>query len=82
MPCCFTVVIPPGLISLLANGYFHDSNIANRDEVSTYLSQVIGNHPASTELSMAKHYFDPGPTQVRYKVYKVVIMQQGCHINA
>jgi len=63
------------VISMLAN-------IANRDQVSTYLSQVTGNHPASTELSMAKHHFDPRPTQVRYKVDKVVIMQQGCHINA
>jgi len=58
------------------------ANIANRDQVSTYLSQVTGNHPGSTELSMAKHQFDLGPTQVRYKVDKVVIMQQGCHINA
>jgi len=56
--------------------------IANHDQVSTYHSQVTGNHPASTELSMAKHYIDPGPIQVRYKVDKVVIMQQGCHINA
>jgi len=58
------------------------ANIANRDQVSTYLSQVTGNHPASTELSMAKHYFDPGSIQVRYKVDKVVIMLQGSHINA
>ena len=43
---------------------------------------MTGNHPASTELSMAKQYFDPGPTLVRYAVDKVVIMQQGCHINA
>ena len=43
---------------------------------------MTGNHPASTELSMAKHYFDPRPTLVRYEVDKVVIMQQGCHINA
>jgi len=61
---------------------FTTANIANRDQVSTYLSQVTGNHPASTELSMANHYFDPGPIQVRYMVGKVVIMQQGCHINA
>ena len=58
------------------------ANIANYDQVSTYLSQVIGNHPASTELSMAKHKFDPRPIQVRYKVDKVVIMLQGYHINA
>jgi len=58
------------------------ANIANRDQVSTYLSQVTGNHPASTELSMAKHQFDSGPTQARYKVDKVVFMQQGSHINA
>jgi hypothetical protein len=58
------------------------ANIANRDHVSIYLSQVTGNHPASTELSMAKHHFDPGPTWVRYKLDKEIIMQQGCHINA
>ena len=29
-----------------------------------------------------KHHFDPGPTLVMFKVDKVVIMQQGCHINA
>jgi len=58
------------------------ANIANRDQVSTYLSQVIENHPASTELSMPKHHFDPGPTWVRYKVEKEIIMQQGCHSNA
>jgi len=58
------------------------ANIAKRNQVSTYLSQVTGNHLASTELSMAKHQFDLGPTQVRSKVDKVVIMQQACHINA
>jgi len=58
------------------------AHIANHDQVSTYVSQGTGNHPASTELSMAKHYFDAGPIQVRYKVDKVVIMQQDCHINA
>jgi len=57
------------------------ANIANHYQVSNYLSQVTGNHPASTELSMAKHYFDPEPILVRYKVDKVVIMQQGCQIN-
>jgi len=38
-------------------------NIANRDQVSTYSSQVTENHPTSTEPSMAKHLFDPGPTE-------------------
>ena len=33
------------------------ANIANRDRVSTYISQVTGNHPTSTGLSMAKHVF-------------------------
>ena len=37
--------------------------IANRDQISTYILQVIGNHPTSTGLSMAKHIFDPRPTQ-------------------
>ena len=39
------------------------TNIANRDQTSTYISQVRENHPTSTELSMAKHIFDPRPTQ-------------------
>jgi hypothetical protein len=38
------------------------ANIANRDQVSTYSLQVTGNHLTSTELSMAKHLFDLGPT--------------------
>ena len=37
--------------------------IANRDQISIYILQVTGNHPTSTELSMAKHIFDPGPTR-------------------
>ena len=36
--------------------------IANGDQISTYIVQVTGNHPTSTELSMAKHIFDPEPT--------------------
>ena len=40
---------------------FHDSNIANRALVSTYISLVIENHPTSTGLSIAKHIFNPGP---------------------
>jgi hypothetical protein len=31
--------------------------IANQNQVSIYISQVIGNHPTSTGLSMAKQYF-------------------------
>ena len=38
------------------------TNIANRASVSTYISQVTGNHRTSTDLSMAKHIFDPRPT--------------------
>ena len=37
-------------------------NIANCALVSTYISQVTGNHPTSTGLSIAKHTLDPGPT--------------------
>jgi len=48
---------------ILSHGYPMIANIANRDSLSTYLSQVTGNYPASTELSLAKQYFDPGPTQ-------------------
>ena len=42
--------------------FFTIANITNRASVSTYTSQVTGNHPTSTGLSMAKHVFDPGPT--------------------
>jgi hypothetical protein len=35
--------------------FFTIANIANRDQISVYISQVIGNHPTSTGLSMAKH---------------------------
>jgi hypothetical protein len=38
------------------------ANIANRDQVSTYISQVTENHPTFTGLSIDKHMFDPGPT--------------------
>jgi hypothetical protein len=36
--------------------------IVNHNQVSTYISQVIGNHPTSTGLSMAKQLFDPDLT--------------------
>jgi len=52
MPCCFTITFPRGLHSLLSQGYSTIAYIANRDQISTYLSKVIGNHPASTELSI------------------------------
>ena len=51
-----SIYITPWFFSMTAN-------IANRALVSTYISQVIGNHLTSTGLSMAKHVFDPGPTQ-------------------
>ena len=59
------------------------ANIANHDPVSTYISQVIGNGPTSTELSMAKHIFDPGPTQgSRYISGQGNDMQQVFPINS
>jgi hypothetical protein len=36
--------------------------IANHNQVFTYISQVTGNHPTSTGLSMAKQLFDPDLT--------------------
>ena len=42
--------------------FFTIANIANRALVSTYFLQVIGNHPTSTGISMAKYIFDLGPT--------------------
>ena len=47
--------ITPWFLSTIAN-------IANRASVTTYISQVTGNHPTSTGLSIAKHTFDPEPT--------------------
>ena len=44
-------------------------NIVNRALVSTYISQVTGNHPTSTGLSRAKHIFDPGPIQGERCIY-------------
>ena len=46
---------------------FHD--IANRASVSTYILQVTENHLTSTNLNMAKHIFDLGPTQVKALVW-------------
>jgi hypothetical protein len=37
------------------------ANIANRDQIDPYISQVIGDHPTSTGLSRAKHLLDPEP---------------------
>ena len=50
--------------------------ITNRAPVSTYISQVTGNYPTSTGLSMAKHMFDPGPIPV-----KGVIAGQGMYMH-
>ena len=49
------------------------ANIANRGLISTYISQVTGNHPTSTDLSIAKHIFDPG--------LKVYISGQGSSMH-
>ena len=57
MPCCYTTVIPSGLHSLLTHGSFPTiANIANRDQSSSYISPVTGNHPTSTGLCIAKHH--------------------------
>ena len=53
----------PALIYLTPWFFSTIANIANRASVSTYILQVIGNHPTSIGLSMVKHIFDPGPTQ-------------------
>ena len=64
MPCCFSVTIPTGLL------FIHQHTvipmiaiIANRDQISTYILQVTGNHQTSIRLSKAEHIFDPGPTK-------------------
>ena len=60
-PCAYK--IPPGLhLDNIPWLFFMIANIANHAPVSTYTSQVTGNHLISTKLSIAKHLFDPGPT--------------------
>ena len=61
---------PPGLDLLFQPWFFSTiANIANRASVSTYISQVTGNHPTSTGLSRAKHIFNPGPIQGERCIY-------------
>ena len=56
MPCCFTITIPPSLLFIHKHMVISTiANIANRTLVSTYISQVTGNHLTATGLSMAKH---------------------------
>jgi hypothetical protein len=40
-------------------------NIANHNQVFTYSSQVIGNHPTSTGLSTAKQFIRSWPNRVK-----------------
>jgi hypothetical protein len=60
----------------------HDTIIANHNQVSTYISQVTGNHPTSTSLSMAKQYFW-SQTKIGFEAYlwdkEKVYMQQVFH---
>ena len=52
MPCCFSITIPPDLLFIHQHMVISTiANIANRALVSTYISQVIGNHPTSMGLS-------------------------------
>jgi len=83
-PCLVASLSHPARSPFIINTWLFSTiaNIANRDQISTYLSQVTGNHMASTELSMAKQYYDPDLLRLRYKVDKVVFMKQGFHINA
>ena len=52
MPCCYTIVIPPGLNSLLAHGYFHDSKY-NQPWSSIHLS--LASDRKSPGFYRAKH---------------------------
>jgi hypothetical protein len=57
-----TYNIPPGLRLYFITWLFSMiANIANCDRVSTYFSQMTGNHPTSMGLSMAKYIFRPTP---------------------
>ena len=51
MPCCFSITIPPGLLFIHQHMVISTiAIIANRDQISTYILQVTGNHPTSTGL--------------------------------
>ena len=64
IPCCFSITIPLGLLFIHQHMVISTlAIIANRDQISTYILQVTRNHLTSTELSKAKHIFDPGPTK-------------------
>ena len=56
--------------------------IVNRDQISTYILQVIGNHLTSTGLSKAKHIFDPGPTRDSRIIYAASVSNQLLQHNA
>ena len=47
---------PPGLNSLFTWFFSTIANIANRDQSSSYISHMTGNHLTSTSLSIAKHH--------------------------
>ena len=61
---CFSITIPPGLLFIHQHMVISTiAIIANRDQLSTYMFQVTGNHLSSTGLSKAKHIFNPRPTK-------------------
>ena len=70
MPCCFSIIILPDLLFIHQHMVISMiAIIANCDQLSTYMFQVIGNHLSSTGLSKANHQFDPGPTKDSRYIY-------------
>jgi hypothetical protein len=49
----------PCLHSFYPRFFFTIANIANHDQINLYISQVTGDHPTFTCLSMAKHLLGP-----------------------
>jgi hypothetical protein len=71
---------PPGLrLSINTWLLFMITITANHNPVSTYNSQVTGNHPTSTGLSMAKQFTRSWPNRVKDNLVAKVIMQQRFH---
>jgi hypothetical protein len=77
---------PPGLhLSINTWLFFMITIIANHNQVSTYISQVTGNHLTSIGLSMAKQYFRSW-TKIGFQAYlwdkEKVYMQQVFSLNS
>jgi hypothetical protein len=71
---------PPGLrLSINTWLLIKIPNTANHSQVFTYSSQVTGNHPTFTGLSMAKQFTRSWPNKVTVIWWTRIVMQQRFH---